>query len=254
MGSTRRFALLALPALLLSAPIAAEAQWRPTYPGYPTYRYAAVESDLRFDVKPKEAAVYIDGYFAGTVDDFDGAFQRLHVPPGEHEIVVYLEGHHSLRQQLYLSPRSTRKIEGTLEPLAAGETPEDPPVPVDRGEPRDAYDMRPPPRPGSRPGPDDPRGRVPDDRRPPERRPDAGSSRAVGSLSIRVQPAGATVLIDGERWSGPGDNERLIVQVAEGRHTIEVQHDGFDRFVTDVDVRAGQTAPVNISLTRARQR
>ena len=38
-----------------------------------------------------------------------------------HEIVVYLDGYRSLRQRLYVSPNSTRKIEGTLEKLAAGE-------------------------------------------------------------------------------------------------------------------------------------
>ena len=31
---------------------------------------------------PSEARVYVDGYYAGTVDDFDGLFQRLNVSPG----------------------------------------------------------------------------------------------------------------------------------------------------------------------------
>ena len=40
------------------------------YP-YPAYRYAARDSAVRFDVKPNETAVYLDGYYAGVVDDFD---------------------------------------------------------------------------------------------------------------------------------------------------------------------------------------
>ena len=32
-------------------------------------------------VDPAEARVYVDGYYAGTVDDFDGLFQRLNVSP-----------------------------------------------------------------------------------------------------------------------------------------------------------------------------
>lgn len=252
MGRISRLTLFALPLALLWAPAVANAQWPPMYPGYPPYRYALPESDLRFNVKPKDASVYVDGYFAGKVEDFDGTFQRLHVAPGQHEIVVYLDGYRSLQQRLYLSPNTTRKIEGMLERLAAGEALEAPPVPSERPEQRGPDDM-PAGRPAPRPGPGDTRGRVPDDRRlPPQDRPEPGDSRPVGSLSIRVQPSGSTVLIDGERWSGPGNDDRLIVQVPEGRHAIEVQRDGFERFATEIDVQRGQTVPVNISLTRAR--
>ena len=69
-------------ALVVLFPATTFAQWR--YPGYPMYRYAPPESDVRVDVEPKEASVYVDGYFAGKVDEFDGAFQRLRVEPGEH--------------------------------------------------------------------------------------------------------------------------------------------------------------------------
>ena len=97
----------------------------------------------------------------------------------------------------------------------------------------------------------DPRDRDPRDRDPRDRE-NTPDSR-TGTLAIRVQPGGATVLIDGERWQGPsGNDERLIVQVPEGRHTVEVQREGFESFVTEIDVRRGQTAPVNVSLTRAR--
>jgi hypothetical protein len=119
-----------LTILALSCPAAAAAQMRPGYPPPYQYRYLGSESDLRFAVTPKEASVYIDGYFAGYVDDYNGMFQRLHVEPGAHEIVVYLKGHRSLREKLYLSPNSTRKISGALEPLPAGEPDEPIPVPL----------------------------------------------------------------------------------------------------------------------------
>jgi hypothetical protein len=68
-----------------------------------------------------------------------------------------------------------------------------------------------------------------------------------------VQPSGATVLVDGERWAGPsGPDERLIIQLPEGHHRVEVERDGYERFVTDIDVRPTETAPLNISLTRSR--
>jgi uncharacterized membrane protein len=58
------------------------------------------------------------------------------------------------------------------------------------------------------------------------------------------------VRIDGEQWDGPSGSERLIVQVAEGRHVIEVQREGYEPFTTEVEVRRGETTPLNISLRR----
>jgi hypothetical protein len=37
---------------------------------------------------PQHAEVYLDGSFAGVVDDFDGTFQRLDLEPGAHEIEI----------------------------------------------------------------------------------------------------------------------------------------------------------------------
>jgi hypothetical protein len=51
--------------------------WAP----YPPYGYYGFDPDasLRIEVTPRDAEVYVDGYYAGTVDDFDGTFQRLHI-------------------------------------------------------------------------------------------------------------------------------------------------------------------------------
>jgi PEGA domain len=62
--------------------------------------------------------------------------------------------------------------------------------------------------------------------------------------------ADAVVLIDGERWEGPADDEALVVQIAPGAHRIEVSKDGYRSYTGQIDVRAGQTAPINISLPR----
>jgi hypothetical protein len=47
---------------------------------------------LRLKMKPKEAQVYVDGALAGTVDDFDGTFERLDLVEGPHRIEVRLDG------------------------------------------------------------------------------------------------------------------------------------------------------------------
>ena len=126
-----RFVLGLLAIVWAFSPTDAHAQFRYPLPyPYGGYRYGP-ESDLRIDVTPKEASVYVDGYFAGTVDEFNGTFQRLHVMPGEHEIVIYLDGYRSIRERLYLSPNATRKIVGTKDRLAPGEPSEPAPQPIE---------------------------------------------------------------------------------------------------------------------------
>jgi hypothetical protein len=205
--------------------------WYPYYPShfgwYPPYAAAGGfyddDSSVRLQVEPRETEVFIDGYYAGTVDDFDGFFQRLHVDPGEHVVTLYLEGHRSVTQKILLQPRKSFRISHTMEPLAAGEAPS----------PRPAAAARPP--------------QAPPQPRPREATP---GDPSFGAIAIRVQPADAEVLIDGERWEGPAVDEALVVQIAPGPHQIEVRKDGHRSYTAQVDVRAGQTAPINVSLPR----
>jgi hypothetical protein len=231
----------------MSPTVTTSAQIRYPMPGPNPYgyRYGEPESSVQLSVTPKEAAVYVDGYYAGLVDDFDGAFQRLHVTAGAHEIVVYLDGYRSLRQSLFLSPNATRRIRATLERLGPGEPNE--PLPVPAGPP----ERQPAP---SGPGQPPRRGaQLPPGRQPPPGRqappPDAPTA-TLGTVSIRVQPAGAEVLIDGERWSGPDGEARLIVQLSEGRHVVELRRSGYRTHTTEVEIRRGETTSVNVSLTR----
>jgi len=233
----------------------------PPYPN-PTYSYGA-DSNLRFNIKPKPlaqtASVYVDGYLAGLVDDFDGVFQRLHVTPGEHEIVVYLDGYRSIRQHVYLSPNATRKIEGTLEHVSPGEPPEAPPIPA------------PPPAPPAGPqGPSaGPATRMPYPRRPtsgpplpsppgppsegPQGRAESRTPSRFGALAVQIQPAGVDLIVDGVHWDGPASpEEHVVIQLPEGRHRVEVQKEGYAPFEADVEIRRGETAPLNVSLARNR--
>jgi hypothetical protein len=205
--------------------------------GYPGYYDTSGE--LRLEVTPKEAQVYVDGYFAGIVDDFDGTFQRLRVMPGGHELVVYLKGYQPLKQKLYLGARQGTTIKGKLVPLAAGEADQGPPQPLPQ--PEEAAGA--PAAPGSPAEPWRPAGQAPPSEQP------VVQAQGFGSLVFRVQPVAAEVLIDGERWQGPSDaSERLVVQVSEGSHRIEVRKEGFAPFTTTVQVRRGETMPLNVSL------
>ena len=119
------------------------------YPPYP-YRYRYDDAGAaRIEVKPREAEVYVDGYLVGTVDDFDGWLQRLHMPPGEHEVQIYLPGHRTLRERVLFRPGATIRISGALEPLPEGAPDEPRPVPPSGGAPERPDEYRrpyPPPR------------------------------------------------------------------------------------------------------------
>lgn len=218
------------------------------YPPYGYYGRADLTSSLRLEVTPKETEVYVDGYRAGSVDDFDGFFQRLRLRPGEHELVLYLDGYRAVHQHLYLGAGADQKVRYTMVPLAPGEQAEPRPQPpaVSNEEPPGPPANQPPMRPrGGGPG----RAGPPPNRPLPPAGPGAPDAR-FGSLSIRIQPGDADVLIDGERWTGSTGQDRLVVQLPEGRHHVEVRKSGFESFAGDVDINRGETVPLNISLLR----
>jgi hypothetical protein len=55
-------------------------------------------------------------------------------------------------------------------------------------------------------------------------------------------------MIDNERWEGPQGDDRLVLQVTEGQHRVEIRKDGFESFTTDITIRRGETTPLNVSL------
>lgn len=173
---------------------------------------ASGESAARLQVTPPHTEVYVDGHRAGVVDDFDGFSQRLRVTAGEHVIELYLDGHRPVSQAIRFTAGETYRIRHAMEPLPAGEAA--PPRPTPR-----ALEGNPSGLPGS------------------------------GTIAIRVQPADAVVLVDGERWQSSGD--RLEIHVTAGAHRIEVQKEGYQPFSTSVQVRPSETSGLNVSLTKS---
>ena len=222
------------------------------YPYPPPYGMYSLRYDntasVRVQATPKEAEVFVDGYYAGLVDDFDGIFQRLRVPPGEHELTLHRDGYKTVHQKVFLSARSTYKFRYTMVPLAPGDVNEPAPAPAPQVPPPGPQPRQPYPQPY-------PPQRMPPQHTPPPEPmpgppsgPQPGENSRYGTLSIRVQPGNADVLIDGERWRGPDNDVHLIVQVSEGPHRVEVLKDGFQKFSTEVQVRRGETVPLNVSL------
>ena len=65
-------------------------------------------------MKPRQASVYVDGYYAGVVDEFDGVFQRLHIEPGPHRIEVQADGYEPLVFEIRIQPDRTITYTGEL--------------------------------------------------------------------------------------------------------------------------------------------
>jgi len=187
---------------------------------------------LRVQVLPRDTEIYIDNYYAGTSDDFDGMFQRLHLEPGAHDITLYREGYRSVQQRIYIQATGTFRLRYNMMPLGPGEAPASRPA-----EP-------PPPQGAQTAPPQPPRGAF-----PPPPPPSAVAQARSTSLSIRVLPANAEVLIDGERWESSAE-DRLVVQVEPGTHHVEARRDGYRTYATDINVRPGETSTINISLSR----
>ena len=64
--------------------------------GNPGYGYYAIDpgfayGSLRIVDAPRYAQVFVDGYYAGEVDDYDGIFQRLNLEPGPHRIEIVVD-------------------------------------------------------------------------------------------------------------------------------------------------------------------
>ena len=208
---------------------------------YPPAEVYGPLSALRLQVQPAQTEVFVDGYYAGPSKEFDGLFERLRLESGEHDIELYLQGYKSVHQKIYLQPDETFRIRHTMQALAsvthgaaAGHA--GPPPAVDPGPGSGRRPAGPPmPSPGERAAGGNDRS--------------AGES-GFGAIAVRVQPSDAEFLVDGERWDGSGAGNRLTIQLPEGSHRVEIRKPRFQAYTTVIQVRRGETATLNVSLTQ----
>jgi hypothetical protein len=72
------------------------------------------QGSLKLKVKPRNAKVYVDGYFIGLVDQFDGAFQKLALNGGRHKVEVRAEGFETAEFDVLITPDQTVTFQGDL--------------------------------------------------------------------------------------------------------------------------------------------
>lgn len=71
---------------------------------------------VRIKVDRRDAEVYVDGYYAGTVDDFDGMFQELRLEDGGYRIEIRAPGFETLVFDVRVQPGRTITYRGHLTP------------------------------------------------------------------------------------------------------------------------------------------
>jgi len=81
------------------------------YYGYPSAYVVGVPTtpygSLRIQGAPADAQVFADGYYAGIVDDFDGAYQRLNLTAGPHHIEIRATGSDPVEFDVRMNPGQT---------------------------------------------------------------------------------------------------------------------------------------------------
>jgi hypothetical protein len=79
------------------------------YDGYGYYAFAPghVYGSLRIVDAPRDAQVFVDGYYAGVVDEYDGVFQHLNLEVGSHHIEIEALGYPPVAFDVYITPGHT---------------------------------------------------------------------------------------------------------------------------------------------------
>jgi hypothetical protein len=207
------------------------------YPGWPWWAYPdpypygypprawRVDGDwetanVRIDVSPKDAQVYVDRFYAGVVDDFDWIFQRLTLRAGPHLIEIRKTGYTSLAIEVNLQPGQTITYRRTMQPSAAGgEAPATAPA---------------------APGFDE--GAAP-----------PSVDALSGDVRFDVTPSDAAVYTDGY-YAGivsdfSGRAQHLVL--APGPHHITLRADGYEPVEFDVNIQQRQTVDYRTTLKQS---
>jgi len=99
--------------------------WGNAYPsyGYGNYSYGSPWRSsgydlggVRLQIRPRDAQVFVDGYYAGLVDDFDGTFQSLRLEAGGHRIEIRLPGFQDMELDVHVQPGRTITLAEVMVP------------------------------------------------------------------------------------------------------------------------------------------
>lgn len=205
-----------------------------------------VETKLSISSTPS-ATVFIDAEAAGAVGKTP---LELTIEPGTHTVLLQRKGFHLTTRTFTIAPREAKKLSVPLEsPLSVKSEPAGAAVRIDDPKAK-------------------PLGKTPLEAGIPpgshtvyiaaagykthQRKVSVGAGKPVAidvsldlGLTVRSEPAGAKVTVDGKPVDGATP---LEIAVTPGKHTIAVEHSGFDRFEKKLDVQPGKDASFTASL------
>jgi PEGA domain len=128
----KKLVMIGMTALLLMAPLAASARvgvfvgprfgwgwytpyWEPYPYGYYGYGYGAPATGaVKLDTSVKDAEVYIDGAYAGTV----GKLKTMNLRPGSYDIEVRAPGRTQFDKKVYVAAGKTLHLNPDLRVIA----------------------------------------------------------------------------------------------------------------------------------------
>ncbi len=85
--------------------------------GYAADHPALYQGSLRLKIKPRDAEVYVDGYYVGVIDSFDGVFQRLRLEEGPHRIEIRHPEFREIVREVLIVAGETVTWEERMQPL-----------------------------------------------------------------------------------------------------------------------------------------
>ncbi|SRR5258705_3343187 len=132
----KRFVMLGIVGAVLMVPLASYARpgriiiapaygwgwyspyWGPYPYGYGYYGYARATGAVKFDTDVKDAEVYINGAYAGTV----GKLKTLNLQPGSYDIEVRAVGRAQFDKKVYIAAGKTLHLNPDLHVQAQPQT------------------------------------------------------------------------------------------------------------------------------------
>jgi hypothetical protein len=129
-GAMKKLLMSGIIATLLLAPLAASARvvvvgpvvgvgwgwspyWAPywgPYPYYGYYAYPQALGALKFDTNVKDAEVYVNGAYAGTI----GQLKTMYLPPASYNIEVRAPGRTQFDRRVYIAAGKTLHLNPEL--------------------------------------------------------------------------------------------------------------------------------------------
>jgi len=80
----------------------------------PKVQFSATPAEIKLKITPERAAVFVDGEFAGTVNQFSGVGRAMLVSPGNHHIKIDLAGFRPFETDVTLAPKQKISIKADL--------------------------------------------------------------------------------------------------------------------------------------------